>query len=147
MQIVCPKGLVFASVGYKCQAPVDGFQIVDLVAIGIFLGEESVLVNGNGFGDIMDRKSFVEMSGLFEPNQIVEVSREPVAKALFALYAYTWAAVAFSQKMRVRFITRGFAVGNSTLDTNPSISQRTGMIVLGSPLDRAPNSSFTVGSA
>jgi len=56
-------------------------------AVGIFLGKESALVNGNGFGYILGRESFGKLSGLFKPSQIVEVPGKPVAHALFALDA------------------------------------------------------------
>ncbi len=60
-------------------APMYGFQIIDPVALGILLNEESVLVNGNGFGDILGGESFRKMSGLLKSNQIVEVPRKASA--------------------------------------------------------------------
>src|SRR3989344_9342702 len=54
-------------------------------------------------------------------------------------------AVAFSQKVRSARITRGMALGNIRLDKCSAASHITGIAAHGSPVDRAPNSSFTSG--
>ena len=61
----------------------EGFEIVDPVAVCIFLDEESALVNGNGFRDILCRDSFGKMSGFFQPDKIVEVTRKAVCLGPF----------------------------------------------------------------
>jgi len=58
----------------------------------------------------------------------------------------TWIAVAFSQNVRSACMTRGFAVGNSMPSTRPAASHEMSRTLAGSPVDRAPNSSMTLGA-
>ena len=58
---------------------------------------------------------------------------------------WIWIAVAFSQKVRSACMTLGRAVGKATPSTRPAASQVTSRGLAGSPVERAPNSSMTLG--
>jgi hypothetical protein len=55
-------------------------------------------------------------------------------------------AVAFSQNVRSAWMTRGRAVGNATPSTRSAASQAMSRKLAGYPVERAPNSSMTIGA-